>query len=159
MLVPAQHVHAAEELTNQYRVLVGWQIAGFLLVLDGTMLLCFLYFTGLMPVVMAASVLFPVAVALLPTVSLIGLGHAVFRKPALRQKIAEMGVNSSEWARPLEAPLRAFWIGTGIFTFAMLLVGVLLVSSRGQQERGEDYTQRTSPTLYEREYQYPRGIR
>jgi hypothetical protein len=158
VLVPVQHLHVATEITNQYRTLVRWQILGFLLVLDGPILLCFLWFTNLLPMVMAASVLFPVAVAIFPTAALIGLIHSVFRKPALRQKIAEMGVDSTKWATPLEAHLRAFWIATATFTGAIIALGVILALMGDKEKQAQrQYDQRSSPTLYEWDYQR-RGV-
>lgn len=151
---PEQNLHVATELASQYRLLVIWQIVGLLLILDGPILLLFLYFTGLLPIIAAASILFPVAVAAFPTAVVIGLIYAAIRKPALRQRIAEMGVSAGDWARPMERPIRRFWIATVIFTAAILLLSAILSAVRHHQ--GSDhtrYTQRTSPTLYEWDYQ------
>lgn len=151
VMVPVKHLHVATEITNQYRTLVKWQILGFVVVLDGPILLLFLLFTGFLQPLLGASVLFPVAVGLLPTAGIIGLIHAVFRKPALRQKIAEMGVDATRWADPLEKPLRTFWIVTATFTGAMLALGAILAATASKTERDEAsrINQRNSPTVYD----------
>lgn len=155
--VPSQHLNTIEELTEQYKTLIRWQIFGFIFILDGPVLLLALAISGLFVPVLTASILFPVAASLLPTAALIGLIHAVFRKPAIRQKLAEMGVNASEWVRPLEAPLRAFWIFTAAFTGAIVMVSTLLYVFKGGRGEEQEIDQRTSPTLYEYDYQ-KRGV-
>lgn len=140
-------------MTRQYRNLVFWQIAGLAILLDGPILLIFLYWTGLIYAVGIAAILFPVMVAVFPTFACGGLIYALFKKPSLRQSIAAMGIDPQKWSRSMEHPLKIFWIVSAAFTAFIVIAATVVALVNAGQARGERLNHRTSPTLYEYEYQ------
>lgn len=163
--VPAAQQFAFDEMTRQYRTLVYWQIAGLVILLDGPILLIFLLLTPLYQLLMLATVAYPVLLAFLPTFALGGLVYALFRKPTLRQSVAAMQVDALAWARPMEKPLRVFWISTAAFTGIVVVFAILVSAVNGvkknvaekQEEeetrRAQQINQQNSPTLYRYDFQ------
>ncbi len=150
---PSGQEYVFGEMTRQYKNLVYWQIAGLTILLDGPILLIFLFWTKLIYPVLAFSVLFPVMTAVVPLFACGGLVYALFKKPSLRHGIATMGIDSQQWARSMEHPLKVFWIASGAFTGIVVFIALIWALTHPGELRGEPINQRTSPTLYEYEYQ------
>jgi hypothetical protein len=151
--------HLLPELTRQYDALIKWQIFGSILLADGPILLITLMLTGLYGVLLAASIIFPVAIALMPVFGIGGFIYALGKKPILRQQVAALGIDSQQWAGPMD---RKFWQffawGMGISVVLVILCTVIgsVTRGNGRDEYGDNlprYNQRNSPTTYEWDYQ------